>query len=96
MLCGPNPTGPIQTANDCKPFDPELFHVNVFRRCKLVHRASSPQPEMTWLTKLLADKRNAEIGVMVVQALAILSWLGLLLSLIAGLAFGPDVPPNLF
>jgi hypothetical protein len=51
---------------------------------------------MTWLTKLLADAREAEIGVVVVQALVILSGLGLLLSLIAGLAFGPDVPPNLF
>jgi hypothetical protein len=51
---------------------------------------------MTWLTKLLADARDAEIDVVVVQALVISSGLGLLLSLVAGLAFGPDVPPNLF
>ena len=51
---------------------------------------------MTWLTKLLADACDAEIDVVVVQALVILSGLGLLLSLVAGLAFGPDVPPNLF
>ena len=51
---------------------------------------------MTWLTKLLADARDAEIDVVVVQALVILSGLGLLLSFVAGLAFGPDVPPNLF
>ena len=51
---------------------------------------------MTWLTKLLANARDAEIGVVVAQALVILSGLGLLLSLVAGLAFGLDVPPNLF
>jgi hypothetical protein len=51
---------------------------------------------MTWLTKLLADARDAEIDVVVVQALVILSGLGLLLSLVAGLTFGLDIPPNLF
>ena len=51
---------------------------------------------MAWLAKLLADAREANIDVLIAQALVILSGLGLLLSLVAGLAFGPDVPPNLF
>jgi hypothetical protein len=51
---------------------------------------------MAWLAKLLADAREADISVLIVQALVILSGLGLLLSLVAGLAFGLDFPPNLF
>ena len=42
------------------------------------------------------DAREADISVLIVQALVILSGLGLLLSLVAGLTFGLDFPPNLF
>jgi hypothetical protein len=51
---------------------------------------------MAWLAKLLADARETDIDVLIVQALVILSGLGLLLSLVAGLTFGLDFPPNLF
>jgi hypothetical protein len=44
---------------------------------------------MAWLAKLLAEARAADIDVRVVQAFLILSELGLLLWLAAGL-IGPD------
>ncbi len=51
---------------------------------------------MTWLARLLADAREAEIDVLAVQTLVIFSALGLLLSLVAGLSFGVDLAPSLF
>ena len=45
---------------------------------------------MAWLAKLLAGAREADIDVLIVKALVIISGLGLLLALVAGL----DFPPN--
>ena len=64
--------------------------------CQRVSAISIMELSMAWLAKLLADAREADISVLIVQALVILSGLGLLLSLVAGLAFGLDFPPNLF
>jgi hypothetical protein len=50
---------------------------------------------MTWLTKLLADAPDAGIDVVGIQALVILSGLGLLLSVVTGLIFELNFPPNL-
>ena len=51
---------------------------------------------MAWFAKLLAEARAADIDVRVVQAFLILSGLGLLLSLVTGLRFGPDFPIGFF
>jgi hypothetical protein len=54
------------------------------------------RPEMTWLGKLMADARGAEIEFVGVTIVMILSGPGLLLSLVAALTFGLNFPASLF